>query len=211
MSLLVTYCRRFLLIGTPALFFSLLSCGAIEVSTVYPYGALSTSAPIATDIGLDIFEKGGNAFDVGIAVGFTLAVVHPEAGNLGGGGFAVVRDAETGQVEALDFRETAPSGATRDMYLDQDGAVIDSLSTYGAKAAGTPGTVAGLYALWERHGTLPWSDLVGPAAILADTGRLGSGRIIPGAQRGAEQLSFNQESVYAIRGITIKRRALATT
>ncbi len=170
MSVIGTYCRHFLRIGMPALFLSLLSCDGIEVSTVYSSGALATSAPIATDIGLDVFKQGGNAFDVAVAVGFTLAVVHPEAGNLGGGGFAVVRDAKSGEIEALDFRETAPSGASRDMYLDQNGAIIDSLSTYGAAASGTPGTVAGLYALWKKYGSLPWSDLVGQAATLADTG-----------------------------------------
>jgi gamma-glutamyltranspeptidase/glutathione hydrolase len=137
---------------------------------LYERGALATAAPIATTVGKEVFKQGGNAFDVAVAVGFTLAVVHPQAGNVGGGGFAVVRDGVTGEVLALDFRETAPALASHDMYLDENQEPVAGPSTYGAKAAGVPGTVAGLYELWREYGSLPWEDLVSAAADLADTG-----------------------------------------
>ena len=147
-----------------------IGCGSFEVTHYFEKGALATAAPIATSIGEKVFAKGGNAFDVAVAVGFMLAVVHPEAGNIGGGGFAVIRDGATGEIKALDFRETAPQTATETMYLDSEGEVVDRLSTLGAKAAGVPGTVAGLYELWQQYGSLPWSDLVNMAASVADTG-----------------------------------------
>ena len=148
----------------------LASCSGVNVATYYSRGALATAAPIATEVGTKVFTEGGNAFDVAVAVGFTLAVVHPEAGNIGGGGFATIRQGKTGNIRVLDFRETAPTAASDTMFLGPDSAVIADLSTVGAKASGVPGTVAGLYALWEQYGTIPWEDLVGIAASLADTG-----------------------------------------
>ncbi len=150
--------------------FIIAGCTGIEVSRYYDNGAVATSSPIATEIGRQVFVRGGNAFDVAVAVGFALAVSHPEAGNIGGGGFALIRDGSSGDIRALDFRETAPAAAYERMYLDDSGEVIEDLSTLGAKAAGVPGTVAGLYELWQAHGTLPWEELVGYAAALADTG-----------------------------------------
>ncbi len=148
----------------------LTSCGGLEVSRYYERGAVATSAPIATMVGEQVFAAGGNAFDAAVAVGFALSVVHPTAGNIGGGGFAVIRDGATGEIRALDFRETAPAGAFETMYLDSTGSVVPGASTVGAKAAGVPGTVAGLYQLWQKYGTMPWDALVGMAASLADTG-----------------------------------------
>ncbi len=145
-------------------------CESLEVSTCYEHGAVASAAPIASDLGARVFEKKGNAFDAAVVVGLALAVVHPEAGNIGGGGFAVIRDGKTGDIRTLDFRETAPAAATTDMYLDSSGAVIENASTLGARAAGVPGTVAGLYELWDVYGSLPWPDLVQAAARLADTG-----------------------------------------
>lgn len=141
-------------------------------TTSYRVGALATASSAATEIGEQIFVEGGNAIDVAVAVGFALAVSFPEAGNIGGGGFAVVRVAKADTVVALDFREMAPSAATETMYLDSTGNVIDSLSLYGAKASGVPGTVAGLYELWRFYGSLPWERLVRPAAQLAYEGVL---------------------------------------
>jgi len=137
---------------------------------VYSRGALATAAPIATEVGQTIFDQGGNSFDVAVTVGFALAVVHPQAGNIGGGGFAVVHNGESGEIAALDFRETAPTSSSSDMYLDNSGEVIDGLSVRGALAAGVPGTVAGLFSLWEKYGSMPFADLVAPAVALADTG-----------------------------------------
>jgi gamma-glutamyltranspeptidase/glutathione hydrolase len=145
-------------------------CEGIHVSRSYDRGAVASADPIATTIGIDKLRQGGNAFDAAVAVAFTLAVVHPRAGNIGGGGFAVVRDASTGDIRTLDFRETAPAAATPTMYLDTNGEVIPDLSRVGALAGGVPGTVAGLYELWEKYGSLEWEELVVPAAALADTG-----------------------------------------
>ncbi|MEW5993998.1 MAG: gamma-glutamyltransferase [Candidatus Zixiibacteriota bacterium] len=148
----------------------LYGCTGIRKTRFYRLGALATASPIATEIGVQVLERGGNAFDAAVAVGFVLAVVHPEAGNIGGGGFALIRHGRTGEVRALDFRETAPLRATADMYLDRQGNVIPDASIHGALACGVPGTVAGLHALWEKYGVLRWDSLVGPAADLANKG-----------------------------------------
>ncbi len=136
----------------------------------YHHGALATASPHATAIGEDIFQQGGNAFDAAIAVGFALAVSYPEAGNIGGGGFALIRVGGSGTIRALDFREIAPRAAIETMYLDSAGNVVEDLSLYGAKAVGVPGTVAGLRELWRAHGTLPWETLIQPAIDLARRG-----------------------------------------
>src|SRR5436190_22785553 len=121
--------------------------------------------PLATQAGVEILKKGGNAMDAAIAVAFALEVVLPDAGNIGGGGFIVQRTAG-GEVTALDYREAAPSRATRDMYLDSAGNVTDN-SRYGHLAVGVPGSVAGLHAAWTRYGSLPWADLIAPAIRMA--------------------------------------------
>ncbi|MCP4685089.1 MAG: gamma-glutamyltransferase [bacterium] len=145
-------------------------CDSVKVTRCFTTGAVASGSAVASEVGSEVFRRGGNAFDAAVAVGFALAVVKPQAGNIGGGGFAVVREGQTGQVAALDFRETAPKAAARDMYLNDSGEVIENLSTVGALSAGVPGTVAGLHALWEKYGTMPWEDLVTIAAELADTG-----------------------------------------
>jgi len=131
-------------------------------------GAVSSAEAHASAIGLDVLERGGNAVDAAVAVGFALAVTHPSAGNVGGGGFMVVRMAD-GTTAAIDYREEAPSSATRDMYLDAKGEPSNE-RLLGPKAAGIPGTVAGLGRAHERLGTLPWKDLVQPAVDLARDG-----------------------------------------
>ncbi|MGZ4779369.1 MAG: gamma-glutamyltransferase, partial [Thermoanaerobaculia bacterium] len=124
---------------------------------------------IASRIGTDVMKKGGNAVDAAVAVAFALAVTWPAAGNLGGGGFMLIRNAD-GSTDAIDYRERAPLAATRDMYLDSNGNVIKGMSTDGYKAVGVPGTVAGLVLAHKRHGKLPWRDLVEPARKLAADG-----------------------------------------
>lgn len=131
-------------------------------------GAVSSAEAHASEIGLDVLKKGGNAVDAAVAVGFALAVTHPSAGNLGGGGFMVIRMAD-GRTAAVDYREEAPSGASRDMYLDAKGEPSNE-RLLGPKAAGIPGTVAGLGVAHERFGSLPWKDLVQPAVDLARKG-----------------------------------------
>ena len=124
---------------------------------------------IASRVGADIMRRGGNAVDAAVAVALTLAVTWPEAGNLGGGGFMLIRSAD-GTEEALDYRERAPFAATRDMYLDANGEVIKDASLVGYKAVGVPGTVAGLALAHKRHGKLPWADVVEPSRKLAAEG-----------------------------------------
>ncbi|ODS79638.1 MAG: gamma-glutamyltransferase [Cytophagaceae bacterium SCN 52-12] len=132
-------------------------------------GMVASAHPAASEAGAAILRKGGNAVDAAIAVKFALAVVHPAAGNVGGGGFLVYRDS-TGRSYALDFREKAPRKAHKDMYLDQGGNVIDEMSTKGHLASGVPGSVDGMVNAHKRFGRLPWSDLVQPAIDLAEKG-----------------------------------------
>ena len=127
-----------------------------------------SSHPIASEVGAGILRAGGNAVDAAVAVGFALAVVHPVAGNLGGGGFMVIRMAD-GSVSSIDYRETAPGRATRDMYLDSAGNMTDKGVT-GHLASGVPGSVAGMAEAARRYGTLPLARLVAPAVTLAREG-----------------------------------------
>jgi gamma-glutamyltranspeptidase/glutathione hydrolase len=150
--------------------FSILSCNAVHVEKLYSNGTVASSSAIASNVGVDILKRGGNAVDAAVATAFALAVTHPSAGNIGGGGFALYYRGKQNEIKALDFRETAPSAATRDMYLDADGEIIENASLIGAKAAGVPGTVAGLFALWKKYGTKEWRELLEPAVMLADTG-----------------------------------------
>lgn len=140
----------------------------VGTATRAPSGMVVTDDSIAAAVGVDVLRRGGNAVDAVIAAAFALAVTYPEAGNIGGGGFLVTRMAD-GTVTALDFRERAPAAATRDMFLDSVGEVAGT-SLVGPLAAGVPGVVAGLAAAHERHGTLPWRDLVLPAATIARDG-----------------------------------------
>ena len=133
------------------------------------HGMVASGTPIASRVGVEILRRGGNAVDAAVAVGFALAVTWPAAGNLGGGGFMLLRTAD-GQAVAIDYRERAPLAATRDMYVDAQGKVIPKLSTQGYKAVAVPGTVAGLALAHKRFGKLPWKDVVAPAQKLAAEG-----------------------------------------
>jgi gamma-glutamyltranspeptidase/glutathione hydrolase len=127
-----------------------------------------SSHPLASEIGVAILRRGGNAVDAAVAVGFALAVVHPVAGNIGGGGFMVIRMRD-GTVRALDFREVAPSRATPDMYVDAAGNITGASLT-GHLAVGVPGSLAGLFEAHHKFGRLPWKDLLAPAITLAREG-----------------------------------------
>lgn len=133
-------------------------------------GLVVSGHPLASEVGADVLASGGSAIDAAVATGFALAVVLPTAGNLGGGGFLVYRPApdENGdaEVETLDYREKAPGAASHDMYLDDAGEPTDR-SVIGHLASGVPGSVAGLWSMHQRHGTLPWGQLVEPAIELA--------------------------------------------
>jgi len=134
-------------------------------------GMVVSTHPAASEIGLAILKKGGNAIDAAVAVNFALAVCHPSAGNIGGGGFLVYRD-KSGNVKALDYREKAPSAASRDMYLDANGNIIPGKSMTGIFSVGVPGTVAGMQEMHDKLGHLPWSELLKPAVDLANKGLL---------------------------------------
>ena len=125
---------------------------------------------LATEVGKTILDKGGNAIDASVAVAFALAVVLPRAGNIGGGGFLVLHNAEENKNYALDYREMAPAAADRDMYLNEDGSVNKSTSRLGYLAGGIPGTVAGMWEAHQKFGSMPWKDLLKPAIQLAQAG-----------------------------------------
>jgi gamma-glutamyltranspeptidase/glutathione hydrolase len=128
-----------------------------------------TAHPDATQIGLDVLKRGGNAYDAAIATQFALAVAYPIAGNVGGGGFLVYRKFN-GETGALDFREKAPAAAHRDMFLDSAGNIVSGLSTSSHRASGVPGSVDGMWEMHKRLGSLPFKDLVQPAIDLAEGG-----------------------------------------
>jgi gamma-glutamyltranspeptidase/glutathione hydrolase len=133
-----------------------------------PSAMVVSGHPLASAVGRDVLRAGGNAVDAAVAVGFALAVVHPEAGNIGGGGFMVIRTAD-GQVRTLDYRETAPGRASRDMYLDADGEPTE-LSVTGHLSAGVPGSPAGLIEAHRTYGKLPFDSVIMPAIQLARDG-----------------------------------------
>ena len=134
-------------------------------------GMVTTQHFLATGVGEKILNKGGNAYDASIAIAFTLAVVLPRAGNIGGGGFMVMYDSETSKEYSIDYREKAPALSTRDMYLNDDGSFNDKyLSTFGYLSIGVPGTVAGLWEVHKQFGSLPWGALIEDAINYAENG-----------------------------------------
>lgn len=133
-------------------------------------GMVVSSSPIASQVGLETLKDGGNAVDAAVAAAFTLAVVYPRAGNLGGGGFLIYRDGTTGAGWTVDFRETAPGEATPTMYLGPDGEPVPGLSQEGYLAVAVPGSVAGLELAHQRYGLLSWKRVVRPAIRLARGG-----------------------------------------
>ena len=136
-----------------------------------PHAMVVSAKEEASQIGLAILKKGGNAFDAMIATELALAVAYPNAGNIGGGGFMVYR-LGSGERGALDYREKAPAKAHRDMYLDKNGKVIADKSTLGALAVGVPGTIAGIFEVYKKFGSLPIGELIQPAIDLARNGVL---------------------------------------
>jgi len=132
-------------------------------------GMVVSAQHLATQVGVDVLKRGGNAIDAAVAVGYALAVVYPAAGNLGGGGFMTLQLAD-GRKTFLDFREKAPLAATANMYLDKDGNVVKGLSTRSFLAVGVPGTVSGLEYAREKYGTRKRADLIAPSIALADKG-----------------------------------------
>ncbi len=171
----------------------------------------------ASDAGLAILKQGGNAVDAAVAVGFALAVTFPRAGNIGGGGFMLLRDAKTGETHFLDFRERAPLAATPDMYLDAQGNVIPRLSTLGYKAIGVPGTVAGLVYAQRHFGKLTLKQDMSPAIKLATEGfMLSDGEAKSLQSRNMAQFAeskrvFQRDGNFYAAGDTLKQPDLAKT
>ena len=152
---------------------AVVACAAVRAASVAPVGAehgmVVTAHKLATKVGVDVLERGGNAVDAAVAVGYAMAVVYPAAGNLGGGGFMTIQLAD-GRKTFLDFREKAPLAATPNMYLDSSGNVVKGASTKGHLAVGVPGTVAGLEYAREKYGTRSRGALIAPAISFAKRG-----------------------------------------
>ena len=166
-----TFTQRIAGILIPAILLSACAGGQLgqKNSKEYRNGMVVSAKEEASLVGLEILKKGGNAVDAAVAVQFALAVVYPNAGNIGGGGFMVYRSA-SGETNTLDFREKGPGMASRDMYLDSAGNPIVEKSLFGGLAAGVPGSVAGMVEAHKKYGKLPWAALVEPAIQLANGG-----------------------------------------
>jgi gamma-glutamyltranspeptidase/glutathione hydrolase len=185
-------------------FFLLFSLASYSQATIKPLveasqGMVVTTHPAASNIGLEILKKGGNAIDAAVAVNFALAVCHPAAGNIGGGGFLVYRNAK-GKAYSLDYREVAPMSGSRDMYLDSTGQVIPGKSFVGIHSVGVPGAVAGMQAMHKRFGKLSWADLVQPSIDLARYGVILTEKEARGLNRNrTDFLRFNPGSAYMVK------------
>ncbi|MEM8982480.1 MAG: gamma-glutamyltransferase [Pseudomonadota bacterium] len=158
-------------------------------------GMVAAQNGIATRIGADILARGGNAVDAAVATGFALAVTLPRAGNLGGGGFMLVYLAESDKTIAIDYRESAPAAATRDMFLDANGNADSNASRFSLRAAGVPGTVAGLYHAHREYGALPWGDVVMPAVELARRGIVVSPDMAASLKRAQRRLEKDPDAL----------------
>jgi len=184
------------------------------------HAMVASDHALATEAGLHILRQGGNAIDAAVAVGFALAVVQPYAGNLGGGGFMLIRHAKSDSAVALDFRETAPAAAQRDMYLDAGGEVVRGRSLFTHHAIGVPGTVAGLTEALRAYGTLPLATVIAPAIALAEEGFTVSRVLAEMLHHNRDMLSrwpatraifFRADGVPLMAGDTLTQRDLAET
>lgn len=168
-------------------------------------GMITATHPVASQVGADILKQGGNAIDAAVATQFALAVVHPAAGNIGGGGFLVYRD-KTGKSYTLDYREKAPENASRDMYLDENKNIkAGQPSWLGHLASGTPGSVDGLEQAHKRFGKLSWKQVMQPAIDLAENGVKLTAREARGLNNvKADLLKFNPTKTYFMKTDTAK-------
>lgn len=152
-------------------------------------GMVVTSHTLATEVALEVLKGGGNAMDAAVTAGFALAVTQPRSGNIGGGGFMLYAPGDGSNVEAIDYREKAPAGATEAMFQDDSGNVVQNRSRFTHKAAGVPGTVAGLALALERHGTLTLKQALAPAIRLARDGFIVPSRFTEGLEQARERLA----------------------
>ena len=153
------------------------------------HGMVVTSHTLATEVAVEVLKDGGNAVDAAVTAGFALAVTQPRSGNIGGGGFMLYASGDGADVEAIDYREKAPAAATETMFQDDDGNVVQSRSRFTHKAAGVPGTVAGLALALERHGTLTLEQALAPAIRLARDGFIVPARFTEGLEQARERLT----------------------
>ncbi len=174
---------------------------------------------MASDVGRDVLLAGGNAIDAAIATGFALAVTHPQAGNIGGGGFMVMRFPD-GRATTIDFRETAPAAATSTMFLEKDGTYSPRIHHSSHQAVGVPGTVAGLYLAHQKYGSLPWSILLQPSIDLAQRGFKVSERLANSLQNALKGrfknyptsvATFSKNGIPYKAGDLLRQRTLANT
>ena len=180
---------RLIIFKTLALSAAIFSSSATFAVTLEG-GAVASPDEYGAKVAADILRKGGNAVDAAVATAFTLAVTYPEAGNIGGGGFMTLF--MDGKPYFLDYRETAPKAASRNMYLDEKGEVIENMSLVGARAAGVPGTVMGLWDAHEKFGKLPWAELLTPAIVYARNG----------FKVAEKQYMYRQEALELFKGTT---------
>lgn len=152
------------------LLYSQVASAALTLPLRSKKGMVVSAHPLASEAGISMLRKGGNAVDAAVATTFAISVVEPFSAGIGGGGFLLMHSEKTGDIKALDFRERAPLKATRNMYLDAEGKVRPNASINGYLAVGTPGTVAGLYEVHRRYGKLPWQEVMKPAIALAAYG-----------------------------------------
>jgi len=162
--------------------------GDRSVPVIAKNGMVVTSHTLATQEALQVLKNGGNAIDAAVTAAFALAVTQPRSGNIGGGGFMLISSEKTGEVVAIDYREKAPAGATRDMYLTPAGNVNKKLSRFSHLSAGVPGTVAGLALALEKYGTISLQQALGPAIKLAETGFIVTPRFSKGIKSRARYL-----------------------
>ena len=191
-----TLIRPLILLLTGVVTFALVQCR--KTAEPAPTGVVAEKAMVvsarheASQIGVDILKKGGNAFDAMVGTELALAVAYPFAGNLGGGGFMVYRKND-GEIGGLDYREKAPLAAHKDMYLDSLGNVIPGMSTKGATGVGVPGTVAGIFAVHERFGSLPIEDIISPVIDLVETG-------VQVTEKQSKRLDHYREQIIEVSG-----------
>lgn len=189
-----------------------------QAQTYAQHGMVVSDNTVASQVGIDILKKGGNAIDATVATALALAVTHPQAGNIGGGGFLVFMDSES-QTTTIDFREKAPLKATSDMFLDKQGNLIKGSNHKGAKSVGVPGTVAGLFLAHQKYGKLSWKELVQPAIDLAEDGVILSWTLSQHAQKFMNDAEFefladyflNEKGEVVKQGELWKQQNLANT
>jgi gamma-glutamyltranspeptidase/glutathione hydrolase len=169
--------------------------GTINHPVLSKQGMVSAQDRLAAQVGVDILARGGNAVDAAVATGFALAVTHPQAGNLGGGGFMLVYIAEEQKTIAIDFREMAPARASRDMYLNAQGDVDNEIAQYSRASAGVPGTVMGLLEALESYGTMTRRQVMGPAIRLASEGFVVSPALEKGLKSAQNRFAADPSSV----------------